>query len=60
MQPYARAFFQALAFFPAEGYHQDFMAKNPRHPYILAWDAAKVAALKKRFPGFYKPDFTTG
>ena len=47
-------------FFPAEGYHQDFMAKNPRHPYILAWDAAKVAALKKRFPGFYKPDFTTG
>lgn len=47
-------------FYPAEGYHQDFMAKNPRHPYILAWDAAKVAALKKRFPGFYKPDFTTG
>ena len=47
-------------FYPAETYHQDFMAKNPRHPYILAWDAAKVAALKKRFPGFYKPDFTTG
>lgn len=47
-------------FYPAEGYHQDFMAKNPQHPYILAWDAAKVAALKKRFPGFYKPDFTKG
>lgn len=47
-------------FYPAEGYHQDFMAKNPRHPYILAWDIAKVAALKKRFPGFYKPDFTRG
>ena len=47
-------------FYPAEGYHQDFMAKNPRHPYILAWDAAKVAALKKRFPGFFKPGFTKG
>lgn len=47
-------------FYPAEGYHQDFMAKNPKHPYILAWDVAKVAALKKRFPGFYKPDFTRG
>lgn len=47
-------------FYPAEAYHQDFMAKNPRHPYILYWDVAKVAALKKRFPGFYKPDFTRG
>ncbi|MEY4237561.1 MAG: peptide-methionine (S)-S-oxide reductase MsrA [Pseudomonadota bacterium] len=47
-------------FYPAETYHQDFMAKNPRHPYILAWDAAKVAALKNRFPGFFKPDFTKG
>lgn len=47
-------------FYPAEAYHQDFMARNPRHPYILAWDVAKVAALKKRFPGFYKPDFTRG
>lgn len=47
-------------FYPAETYHQDFMAKNPRHPYILAWDVAKVAALRKRFPGFYKADFTKG
>ena len=47
-------------FYPSEAYHQDFMANNPRHPYILFWDVAKVAALKKRFPGFYKPDFTRG
>lgn len=47
-------------FYPAEAYHQDFMLKNPRHPYILAWDVAKVQALKRRFPGFYKPDFTKG
>ena len=45
-------------FYPAETYHQDFMAKNPRHPYILAWDAAKVAALKRLLPVHYKPGFT--
>ena len=47
-------------FYPAEDYHQDFMAKNPRHPYILAWDMAKVEALKRMFPGFYKAAFTPG
>lgn len=47
-------------FYPAEAYHQDFMAKNPRHPYIAAWDDAKVAALKWRFPGFWKAGFTRG
>lgn len=47
-------------FYPAEAYHQDFMAKNPRHPYIAAWDDAKVAALKWRFPGFWKAGFSRG
>jgi peptide-methionine (S)-S-oxide reductase len=32
-------------FYAAEDYHQDFMAKNPRHGYIVAWDVAKVEAL---------------
>ncbi len=41
-------------FFPAEAYHQDFMKKNPRHPYILAHDVPKVAALKQRFPALYR------
>jgi peptide-methionine (S)-S-oxide reductase len=47
-------------FFPAEAYHQDFMFKNPRHGYIVAWDAPKVAALKAMFPTFYKSSFTPG
>ncbi len=47
-------------FYPAETYHQDFMAKNPRHPYIQAWDVAKVANLQRLFPGFYKRGFTPG
>lgn len=41
-------------FYPAEAYHQDFMRRNPRHPYILAWDVAKVAKLKKVWPGLYR------
>jgi peptide-methionine (S)-S-oxide reductase len=49
---------QYRAFYPAEEYHQDFMAKNPRHPYIRRWDAPKVAALGKLYPGHYKRGFT--
>lgn len=45
------------AFYPAEGYHQDFMANNPRHGYILRWDAPKVAALKAMFPNLYRASF---
>jgi peptide-methionine (S)-S-oxide reductase len=35
------------------GYHQNFYAKNPHHPYILRWDAGKVTALKQMFPQNY-------
>lgn len=45
-------------FYPAEAYHQDFMLKNPRHPYIQAWDVVKVAAFQRQFPALYKADFT--
>ena len=42
------------AFYPAEAYHQDFARKNPFHPYIIAHDKPKVAALKRQFPAIYK------
>lgn len=42
------------AFYPAEDYHQDFMKKNPLHPYIVFNDAPKVAAFKKDLPALYK------
>ena len=51
---------RAQAFYPAETYHQDFMAKNPNHGYIRMWDKPKVAGLKRLFPGEYKATFTTG
>lgn len=34
--------------------HQDFMRKNPRHPYIMRWDAPKLAAFKAMFPTYYR------
>ncbi len=37
-------------FYPAEAYHQDFMQKNPRHPYIVRWDIPKVQAFRAAFP----------
>ena len=47
----------AKTFYPAETYHQDFAAKNPRHGYIVRWDAPKVAALKRLYPGVYSASF---
>ena len=41
-------------FVPAERHHQDFMARHPRHPYILRWDAPKLAALKHLYPELYR------
>jgi peptide-methionine (S)-S-oxide reductase len=45
---------EGFSFYPAEPYHQDFMAKNPAHPYITAWDKPKVANLKRLFPSRYR------
>ena len=41
-------------FVPAEAYHQDFMRKNPAHPYILVNDRPKVTALRRMFPGHWR------
>lgn len=41
-------------FYPAEAYHQDFMRRNPRHPYILRWDLPKLGKLKQAYPALYR------
>lgn len=41
-------------FYPAESYHQDFMAKNPRNPYIVINDLPKVRELKRLYPEYYR------
>jgi peptide-methionine (S)-S-oxide reductase len=48
------------AFYAAETYHQDFMAKNPKQAYIVAWDKPKVTALAKFFPSLYRATFKRG
>ena len=41
-------------FYEAERSHQDFMRRNPMHPYILANDVGKVSALKRAMPNLYR------
>lgn len=41
-------------FYPAEGYHQDFLIHNPTHPYIVYNDLPKIDALKRVLPAMYR------
>jgi peptide-methionine (S)-S-oxide reductase len=58
----ARVFDAAIAtriepgrdFYPAEGYHQDFLTLNPNYPYIVVNDLPKVENLKRLFPDLYR------
>jgi peptide-methionine (S)-S-oxide reductase len=43
-------------FYPAESYHQDFLARNPAYPYIAVNDLPKVESLKRLFPDSYRSD----
>ncbi len=47
-------------FYPAEAYHQDFMAAHPDQGYIRAWDQPKVAGLRALFPNQYRATFQPG
>ena len=41
-------------FYPAEDYHQNYLALHPTQPYIVYNDLPKVAQLKKEFPTWYR------
>jgi peptide-methionine (S)-S-oxide reductase len=41
-------------FYEAEGYHQDFLTRNPTHPYIVINDLPKISDLKRLFPDLYR------
>jgi peptide-methionine (S)-S-oxide reductase len=43
-------------FYPAEGYHQNFLMRNPTYPYIAINDLPKIEALKRLLPEFYRTD----
>lgn len=41
-------------FYPAEGYHQDFVKLHPDHGYVVANALPKLDKLKKQFPELYR------
>ncbi len=41
-------------FYAAEGYHQDFLVRNPTYPYIVFNDLPKIDDLKRLFPEDYR------
>ena len=43
-------------FYPAEDYHQDYLTRHPRAPYIVINDLPKIDALKRLFPELYRAD----
>jgi peptide-methionine (S)-S-oxide reductase len=42
------------AFYPAEGYHQDYLLHHPESFYIQVNDRPKVAALERLYPEMYR------
>nr|WP_228024010.1 peptide-methionine (S)-S-oxide reductase MsrA [Synechocystis salina] len=53
----SQAFDQAIAtevndfdaFYPAEDYHQDFVQRNPAHPYVLVHDLPKLRKFRQQY-----------
>lgn len=46
------------AFHPAESYHQNFAARNPYQPYVMAVAAPKMEKLADQFADRLKPEYT--
>jgi len=41
-------------FYPAEAYHQNYLALHPEQPYIVYHDMPKLEQLRKYFPALYQ------
>jgi len=41
-------------FYPAEEYHQNYLARHPDQPYIIINDLPKLERFRKTFPGLYR------
>ena len=42
------------SFYPAEANHQEFVRRNPLHPYVVVNDRPKLAKLKRSYPQYWK------
>jgi len=54
--PIATRIEEGARFYPAEDYHQDFLAEHPSYPYIVINDLPKIESLKQLFPSLYRDD----
>ena len=52
-QPIVTQIAPLSAFYPAEAYHQDYLASHTTQPYIVINDLPKLDALKHEFPTMY-------
>jgi peptide-methionine (S)-S-oxide reductase len=41
-------------FYPAEAYHQNYLARHPYEPYIIINDMPKLVQLRLKYPALYK------
>jgi peptide-methionine (S)-S-oxide reductase len=55
-RPIATQIKQSEAFYPAEGYHQDYLEHHPDAPYIAYNDMPKVQNLQTLFPSHWRGD----
>jgi peptide-methionine (S)-S-oxide reductase len=46
-------------FYPAEGYHQDYLLLNPTNPYIVYNDLPKIRNFQRLLPVLYQPKAVT-
>ncbi|NIJ09023.1 peptide-methionine (S)-S-oxide reductase [Sphingomonas vulcanisoli] len=53
-RPIVTAIEPARPFYPAEGYHQDYLTLHPDSGYIRANDLPKLTALKKLYPQLWR------
>ncbi len=44
-----------VRFYPAEAYHQDYLARHTSQPYIVYNDLPKLKQLEQRFPELWQP-----
>jgi peptide-methionine (S)-S-oxide reductase len=53
-QPIVTQIVPLQGFYPAEDYHQNFIARNPTYPYVVYNDLPKLRHLREQFPDLLK------
>ena len=53
-EPIATQVVPLKAFYPAESYHQNYLALHPDQPYIVINDAPKLERFRQTLPGLYR------